>query len=508
MQDLLSPIFRSAIVSGLSASIAVAAAMLLVLCSIFAGSKFGRPILYASCAFLLVPTYAIAAAWSGSGGVQPWLAISPVATAQSPTYAMFVVAWITALARLPVAVLILILALARIPQASIHQATLVGGLRSVLTDLIWPRLLNAMALGWLACALITNADMVVSNLYMVESLTERAYLNISLDQKNALVTIASLLITLIPTILVFVSLAHTGQIHLRDHRGGHIWALTEPSAMIIGIARLTAVGLLILFVGISLVNLIYKSGYSVTAHNTQKISTSTESEKNVNSEVQAWFSLGKSLRSVIVAPYEFRNEWFWSIYLCMAATIAATVFSLVLYQAGKYCSGASVFINFTLIAMFALPGPIINQFALWLFNRPTTLASWLYNDTLIPAVFCLQFRLLPIAVLTTWPAINAINHRYGNLMQLDRSRALIGRLLQMRIYMLALSMTLLLCFALAMGELSCYLLVLPPGVTPLAMRIFDLLHYAVRFREAGLLVGLTTAGIAVSVLVLRRFVLS
>jgi hypothetical protein len=57
----------------------------------------------------------------------------------------------------------------------------------------------------------------------------------------------------------------------------------------------------------------------------------------------------------------------------------------------------------------------------------------------------------------------------------------------------------------ASSELSCYLLVLPAQVTPLSLRIFELLHYGVRYKEAGLnlmlaLVGTITSGLAWSVL--------
>ncbi len=58
---------------------------------------------------------------------------------------------------------------------------------------------------------------------------------------------------------------------------------------------------------------------------------------------------------------------------------------------------------------------------------------------------------------------------------------------------------LLLGMAVAVSELASYLLLLPAGVCPLAMRIFELLHYGVRYKEAGLclflaFIGMTTVG--------------
>jgi ABC-type Fe3+ transport system permease subunit len=38
---------------------------------------------------------------------------------------------------------------------------------------------------------------------------------------------------------------------------------------------------------------------------------------------------------------------------------------------------------------------------------------------------------------------------------------------------------------LSVADLSAILLVLPPGVTPISARIFELLHYGVRYQESG-----------------------
>lgn len=67
--------------------------------------------------------------------------------------------------------------------------------------------------------------------------------------------------------------------------------------------------------------------------------------------------------------------------------------------------------------------------------------------------------------------------------------------------------TLFISFTLAFGDLSSYLLVQPPGVTTIAMRMFDLLHYGTKNREAALalfLALLTTIPCAFLTTSLRR----
>jgi ABC-type Fe3+ transport system permease subunit len=49
-------------------------------------------------------------------------------------------------------------------------------------------------------------------------------------------------------------------------------------------------------------------------------------------------------------------------------------------------------------------------------------------------------------------------------------------------------------FSIAFGDLASYLLIQPPGVTTVAMRMFDLLHYGTKNREAGLAVALAIFG--------------
>jgi ABC-type Fe3+ transport system permease subunit len=63
-----------------------------------------------------------------------------------------------------------------------------------------------------------------------------------------------------------------------------------------------------------------------------------------------------------------------------------------------------------------------------------------------------------------------------------QTRFLLGWLSRSKGYLLACW---LLLFLLSLADLSAILLVVPPGVTPISARIFELLHYGVRYQEAG-----------------------
>ena len=59
-------------------------------------------------------------------------------------------------------------------------------------------------------------------------------------------------------------------------------------------------------------------------------------------------------------------------------------------------------------------------------------------------------------------------------------------------------------FFVAFADLSSYLLVQPPGVTTVAMRMFDLLHYGTKNQESGLALVLVAFGVISSFVLLRR----
>ncbi|MCR9295977.1 MAG: hypothetical protein NXI32_24950, partial [bacterium] len=56
----------------------------------------------------------------------------------------------------------------------------------------------------------------------------------------------------------------------------------------------------------------------------------------------------------------------------------------------------------------------------------------------------------------------------------------------------------LLLFVLSFGELSCSILVLPPGVTTVSMRLFEMLHFGMRHQDSGLCGVLILLGWVVS----------
>jgi iron(III) transport system permease protein len=484
---------NSLLVGGIGATIAVTAACMLPICSLVIGGRAGRIVLCLAAAFLLVPTYALAGAWSSSGSPGGFFSLAPVDAAKSMSRAIFAVSWIHAVAKLPIAVLCLAIAIQRVRFQLLEQALVDQGWSFAIRKVLLPIIRPSIVATWLVCLLLIHADMVISNLYKVETLTERVYLDMSLGSYNATTVVWCLSYAAVLAIITLFVLHRVVKQSSAASATRSWWSMSSASHTARTLASVVALVLITVFVISPFSTLVYKSGFSL----------------QVDSQESAWtFDIVRSMQSVVSAPVDFSDDFLWTIQLSLWSTLVAiAIGGLLLWIANKF-RRCDVFIALLAFISIAMPGPIINDLAIKIFNRDGDVFETIYNDTLIPCIFCLQFRLVPIVLLIVWPATIALRQRYASNWRLDfanRGQWFVqGFWPAMRWPML---MAVVLVIGVAAGELSTYLLVLPPGVTTIAMRIFDLLHYAVRYREAGLLVGLSLAGCTLSFVVIRRFVL-
>src|SRR5262249_37694045 len=111
---------------------------------------------------------------------------------------------------------------------------------------------------------------------------------------------------------------------------------------------------------------------------------------------------------------------------------------------------------------------------------------FLYDRTIL-APFLAQFvRALPIATLIVWHALRTIPREQLDAAEVDGAGTMA---LWLRVVLpqrkAALAVAWLSAFALATGDLAASILVVPPGVTTLSIRIFGLIHYGIDDQVAG-----------------------
>jgi iron(III) transport system permease protein len=141
-----------------------------------------------------------------------------------------------------------------------------------------------------------------------------------------------------------------------------------------------------------------------------------------------------------------------------------------------------------------LPGPLIGLAVIWLVNRPEIpFLGWLYGHSIFAPWLALLIRSLPLATLVMWMSFRTIPQEIIDAAALDGAGSLARLhriLIPMRLPALALAW--LVVFTIALADLAASILVIPPGLTTLSVRIFGLLHYGVEDRVAGICLALVT----------------
>jgi iron(III) transport system permease protein len=441
---------------------------------------------------VLVPVYVQATAWSAGFGSLGWLRLSQVAAALSPRVALASVVWIHATACAPICFLFCTLGLRRAMDANARQGLLDFGPWFATTKLILPKAWPWVAASALWTVAMTVNDMVVTNLFQVPTLTESIYQQVQFVQlRGASIAMACSVAILIGG-LVFVSyivLWHRIRDELSDDRINQfdIFAWRGPTKWLgtgLSLFIVTVIAIL------PLANLIVKAGWQA---------------REVDGELVRRWSMSTLVESVLQAA-GFLTEFGWSVQLSLYASglavLLATIF-LVLLGRCKGCDGVALG---TMAALLATPGPIINLGISSILNASK--ADWLAflaDQTLVGPVFALQSRCLPVVFGMLWLAKARFEIRHACVLELDRCLPWPART-----WIYARAMTMPVAYAMVVSlfvsfaDLSTYLLVLPPGVTTVAMRMFDLLHYGVKNQEAALALVLTIVSAVVASCLLTK----
>jgi iron(III) transport system permease protein len=218
------------------------------------------------------------------------------------------------------------------------------------------------------------------------------------------------------------------------------------------------------------------------------------------------WSAAAALRNVAWAPVVFRREFGWALVVALAAAALAVLAAAPLAWAAR--SGRWRAWPGWLIAAWgaSLPGPVLGVVLIWAFNRPGPLGEWLYDRTTFVPTLALGLRGLPWAFVCLWAAFRTFPERVIEAARLEGARwpALLGRVVLPALWP-EFGLAYLLAFLLAAGDVSTSILLLPPGVTTLAVRIFDRLHTGADEQVAG--VCLAVVAVYLTAAMLARWAL-
>jgi iron(III) transport system permease protein len=221
---------------------------------------------------------------------------------------------------------------------------------------------------------------------------------------------------------------------------------------------------------------------------------------------RSWSTV-KLASMVARSPWEHRREWGWSLAIgATAAAATATLAVLLAWWARERPWVAKPQAALVALGM-AVPAPLWSVWVIALLNHPSdsffSPLTTLYDRTLLAPVVVQVARALPLVTLWMYAQLLSVPQ---DLLEAARTEGA-GPLAQLCRVAIPLRKAGLIAAAgialvLAVSELSATLLVVPPGVTPISVRIFQLLHQGVDDRVAAL--ALSIVGLAAIAVIVGR----
>lgn len=441
---------------------------------------------------ILIPIYVQATAWSAGFGAQGWFRLSQVSAAISPSTAIASVIWIHGIAAVPVCFLLCAMGLKRSFDSNTRQSLLDFGPWYATFRFLVPKLWPWIAAGAIWTIAMTGNDMVVTNLFQVPTLTETVYQQVQFNELNSssigmaysfAMAIGLLVLTMVWLLQTRMGGEKTGPPAPADFQAFELRGVQRWIGALFG---WTIVWMVVL---IPITNLIVKAGWIATMD---------------NGEIRRSWSAVVLIQSIVQSG-TFMNEIGWSIQLSLVSSALALVLGIVLAACVR--SRWSNWLAIGLMAfLLALPGPIINLIVIGIFDRSEPeWIGYLADRTLCGPILALQSRCLPIVFGVLWLARNRYKEHHERSLQLDMGLPYLTRIwILFKAMGSPLAVALVVAFFVAFSDLASYLLVQPPQVTTVAMRMFDLLHYGIKNRESGLALTLVFAGAIPTCLFLRR----
>ena len=473
-------ILNSLLVGGGTAALATLLGLVVALSVVVLRVPGYRFLSWGVLSLVLVPLYVQATAWSAGFGSQGWFRWNQVTAVLNSNYAVLACIWIQAASSIPVAYLLLSIGLRR----SLSDQTKLSLLdRSVGATLLVCVLRKALP--WLVATFSfvfvwTSSDMVVTNLFQVPTLTEAFYQQVQFGKLNASTPYTAVFYALMVGCVVGSTVFYAGESRLGHEvenlaMDGAFAGYRQFRWMMSGFAW----GILIVFCLVPILNLVVKAGWTVTM---------------ANQLIVRFWSI-KTFTQSLAGISSFQDEFAWSIAISLYATVLALIASVgLVYFFSKRWQYAIVLavLSFGLV----LPGPAINLLFHWLSNSGADFIVQLRDDSLVFVVLALQFRCLPIVYVIHWISTRRFLESYREPMALDASTLWMHKLAWMR----PMAVACVSSFFIAFANLESYLLILPPGITTVSMRSFELLHYGVQNKEAGLSICLILGSIVTAIM--------
>jgi len=448
-------------------------------------------------ALLFIPLYVQAAAWQAALGQGGWFA--PLGAQGTLWLAGWRGAvWVHGMAAVPWVVLLVGAALKNVPREFEEESLQDVRAWRVLLRVSLRRAAASIGAAALWIGVICASEIAVTDLFQVRTFAEEIYVeasfgalgassDVALGGETLTVEEASWLTasdlwwgTLAVLLLACAALAAAwswfSAADFTSPADPWVWQLRQGRWALAWSTWLLAA----VVVGVPVVSLLGKAGTEV---------------QRVDGKVVRDWSASKAARLILKSPVEHRREWGWSFTIGGLAAVAATSIGVLLAWAlrtGRLpAAPTAVGVAFG----FSVPGPLLGVWLIRLLNRPPDsplfFLAWCYDHTILAPVVAQTLRALPLATLVMWSQLASVPQDVLDSAASEGAgwwRQLLAVALPMR--WAAVVATACMAMVVAVGDLAATLLVAPPGVSTLSVRIFGLLHYGAEDRVSALCLAL------------------
>ena len=428
---------------------------------------------------LFVPLYLQTAAWQAGFAVQGW---ATLAWGFPPWLEDWTGAiWVHAVAAVPWVVLIVGVGLRLVEPELEEQALLDASPGRVFLHVTLRGVVPAIAVAAIWVSINAAGEIAVTDLFRVRTYAEEVYTRAAVGPQLGDAPLGATPGVILSAVLVGAAVVLCAKLLPGERplslRPPWVFSLGRwrlPIAILVGI-------FLAVLVGVPLMNLCCKSGILVTQTDAGRL--------------RSW-SLWKCLATVAAAPWQYRREFGWSLSIAALSATAAVLTATVLASLttlGKRRPGVlRAGLLLSIAVCLAIPGPVVGLAIVRLMNQPwCPPLLWLYDRSIFAPWLATLVRSLPPAALIMWHALRTFPREMLEAAAADGAgplRRLLLIVLPCRLPALALAWVV--AMAVSLGDLAASILVVPPGVTTLSIRIFGLLHSGVEDQVAGVCLAL------------------
>lgn len=420
---------------------------------------------------LLIPAFIHVAAWDAGFGLQGWISRNVgagVILLDGWTGAI----WVYTMSVLPWVIFISGIFLMRVPHDLEEMASLEMPPLRVLTHVTFRYAFPGIVGAFLWICIVVANEVTITDVYQIRTYAEEVYAGFALGD-----TLQEAQARVLPGVLLVAAVG------MAAYRLGTRLIPSEANPnlekrFVFRVDRfqtviffLVTLALIVLLV-VPIVNLCFKAGVTVTQTGDERI--------------RSWSAI-KLVAIVAESPGRFSKEIAWSLLLGQLAAVSSVAVALLLswYRKSRWIAIPGAL---AAIAGAAIPGPILGLAVVKLLSQPqSAFFTYLYDDTIFAAWLVLTIRTFPFAYLLCQLAVRTIDRQILESAKVD-GVSHFRQLLHIALPILAPQLigAWLICLVWGMGELSATILAVPPGVTTLSIRIFNLVHYGVEDRLAGI----------------------